>query len=343
MSFNTKQWLDSLIGDKPAGALPILSFPCVQLLGISVRELIFSDTYQVRGMKAVADRTPSLASVSLMDLSVEAEAFGSDVRFFDHEIPCVTGRIVTTEEEADALRIPEPGAGRTEIYLRAARKALQVIRDRPVLAGIIGPFSLAGRLVDVTEAMILCYENPELIKKVLDKAASFLIAYARAYKREGVHGVIMAEPLAGLLSPALAHEFSEPYVRRIVDAVQDDGFVVVYHNCGGSTVRMPDSILATGCGAYHFGNAVSMREILKYFPRDTVVMGNVDPAAQFVGGTPEGIRAETRRIMEECHDYRNFVISSGCDIPPHAKWENIDAFFEAVAGFSSGGAAGAPE
>lgn len=34
--------------------------------------------------------------------------------------------------------------------------------------------------------------------------------------------------------------------------------------------------------------------------------------------------------MGACCGYKNFVISSGCDIPPATPWENIDAFFEAV-------------
>ena len=49
-------------------------------------------------------------------------------------------------------------------------KACQEISDRPVLAGCIGPFSLAGRLMDVSEIMILCYEEPELVHAVLGKA-----------------------------------------------------------------------------------------------------------------------------------------------------------------------------
>ena len=67
--------------------------------------------------------------------------------------------------------------------------------------------------------------------------------------------MVLAEPVAGLLSPALAEEFSGPYVKRIVDAVQDDSFLLIYHNCGGSTIQQIDSILATGSAAYHFGNA----------------------------------------------------------------------------------------
>jgi uroporphyrinogen decarboxylase len=34
--------------------------------------------------------------------------------------------------------------------------------------------------------------------------------------------------------------------------------------------------------------------------------------------------------MGKCCSYPNFVISSGCDIPPATPWENLDAFFAAV-------------
>ena len=76
-----------------------------------------------------------------------------------------------------------------------------------------------------------------------------------------------------------------------------------------------------------------MKEMLEHVPADIVTMGNVDPALQFRNGTPESIKAETKRIMSECCGHSNFVISSGCDIPPASSWENIDAFFEAVKEF----------
>ena len=65
-------------------------------------------------------------------------------------------------------------------------------------------------------------------------------------------------------------------------------------------------------------------------PADTLAMGNVDPAGEFRGGTPESIRKVTHEVMEACCKYPNFCISSGCDIPPMSSWENIDAFFAAV-------------
>lgn len=327
---NMKQWLEDLKKAPCKKSLPVLSFPCIRLMGITVRELIADSDLQARGTKLVADRVDAAASVSMMDLSVEAEAFGARIQVSDDEVPTVVGALVTDEQAAQALAVPAVGAGRTGDYVRAIEKACKLITDRPVFAGIIGPFSLAGRLMDVTEAMVNCYEEPDMVHLILKKATEFLVAYAKAYKAAGANGIVMAEPLAGLLSPDMAQEFSELYVRQIVEAVQDDNFLVIYHNCGDNTVRMIDSILRTGAAAYHYGNSISMKEMLEKVPQDIVVMGNVDPAAQLRNGTPESVRAETLSILRECGSHSNFVISSGCDIPPASPWENIDAFFSAV-------------
>lgn len=329
-TMDMKQWVKDTIAADQKQAVPVLSFPAIQLMNISVKDLISSSDYQAKGMKAVADRVKAGASVSLMDLSVEAECFGSTIHVSDDEVPTVVGSIISSEEEADALEVPQIGAGRTQIYIDAIEKAVDLITDRPVLAGVIGPFSLAGRLMDVSEAMIYCYEEPDMVHTVLEKVTEFITKYILAYKKVGAHGVVMAEPLAGLLSPALAEEFSSDYVKKIVDAVQDDNFIVVYHNCGNCTIQMIDSILATGSPVLHFGNAIAMDEMMDKIPADVIAMGNVDPAGQFRNGTVDSIKSSTKEIMEKCCKYPNFVISSGCDIPPLSNWDNIDAFFEAV-------------
>lgn len=336
MKRNMKQWLEELGTAPVKKALPILSFPAVQKMGISVKELISDSDLQAQAMKLVADSTDSAAAVSLMDLSVEAECFGATIRFTDSEVPTVIGRLIHDEAEAEDLEIPTVGAARSGLYVESMEKALEQIADRPVLAGMIGPFSLAARLMDVSEIMMDCYDEPDMVHTVLKKTTAFLIEYAKAYKAIGANGIMMAEPVAGMLSPMLEEEFSAPYVKQIVDAVQDDTFAVIYHNCGDNVVRMIDSILTTGAMAYHFGNSIDMADMLPHIPADTVAMGNVDPVGEFLNGTPESIRQQTLDVMNKCCTYPNFVISSGCDIPPSASWANIDAFFGAVQEFYQG-------
>ena len=231
-----RQWLEELRTAPVKKAFPILSFPAVQLMGITVKELISSSEMQAEGMKRIADRVDAAAAVSLMDLSVEAECFGSQIVFSEDEVPTVRGSVVSEPEDVEALAVPQVGTARTGIYVDAIRKAKERITDRPVFAGMIGPYSLAGRLLDVTEIMYCCYDDPDMVESLLDKATEFLIRYGRAFREAGADGVMIAEPLAGLLSPSLAAQFSAPFVKRIVQALQAEDFLVFYHNCGNCTI-----------------------------------------------------------------------------------------------------------
>ena len=327
---NVREYLwDAARADVRRG-LPILSFPAASKLGVSVEQLVKDSELQAKAIALVAAETDSLAAISLMDLSVEAEAFGADVRFSENEVPVVIGQLVSDEDEANALAVPSLDAGRARVCVEGIRLAKERITDKPLLAGMIGPYSLAGRLMDVTEIMYLCYDEPETVHIVLDKATEYLIAYGAAMKEAGADSIMMAEPLAGILSPAMAEEFSVPYVKRIVDALQDDDFAVIYHNCGNAVPDMLDEIYSQGAAAYHFGNAIDLAAVLAKTPADILCMGNVVPVSQFAEGTPESMKAAVDSLMASCGAYKNFIPSSGCDIPAHANWDNIHAFFEAL-------------
>ena len=329
----TAEYLWKIARGSRKRALPILSFPAARKMGVTVRQLVESSELQARAMETVARETPSIAAVSLMDLSVEVQAFGATVRFSQDEVPTVTGQLIAGSEGAEKIKKPAVGDGRTGLCVEAVRLAKKRISDRPVLAGAIGPYSLAGRLMDVTQIMYLCYDEPEAVHTVLQKASRFITEYCLAFRDAGADGVVMAEPLAGLLSAKMCAEFSCAYVKRIIEAVQTDDFAVIYHNCGNATVNMLPEIFSVGATAYHFGNAVDMRQILKNAPADVLCMGNVDPAGQFASGTPESIRQATLSLLKDCGTAPNYIISSGCDIPPHSKWENIHAFFAAIEEF----------
>ena len=329
MKRNMKQWAYDYIHAPEKKAMPILSFPGVQIIGHTVDQLVRSGELQAQCVQAVSERFDTGAAFSLMDLSVEAEAFGAPVCYSEDDVPTVHGILIHDEAEAEALKIPEVGAGRTGECVEGIRKACERIRNKPVLAGIIGPYSIAGILLDLSEILLLCFDEPEMVEMILEKATAFLIQYAKAFKEAGANGICMAEPAAGLLSPTLMDEFSTPYVQKVREAVEDENFIFMYHNCGNISPLL-DRIRALDMQAYSIGNAVDVEKVLKVIPEDRIVIGNIDPAGTIRSGTPEKIRKETLELLNRCGKYPNFVISSGCDIPPAAPLENIQAFFDAV-------------
>jgi uroporphyrinogen decarboxylase len=319
-----------VLGSAKRLALPIAVYPGAQLTGATVRDIVTNPRAQGEASAALHERYHTPIALAAMDLSVEAEAFGCEIHMTDEEIPTAITSVVATVEQATALAVPPIGTKRTQVYLEAVT-LLKGLPAKPlVLGGCIGPFSLAGRLVGLSEACGLTLDNPALMHTVLDKCAAFLTAYVQAFKAAGAHGVIMAEPAAGLLSPRGLSEFSAAYIRRIVQATEDGQFQIILHNCGAKLLHVP-AILESGPSAFHFGAPMDLAGALAKVPATTVLCGNLDPTAVFLQSTPGQLAAKTSALLAATQAHRNFVLSSGCDVPPGSPLANLDTFFAVAA------------
>jgi uroporphyrinogen decarboxylase len=310
-------------------AIPIMTNPGIELIGRSVYEAVTDGRIHFEAVRALDAKYPAAACTVIMDLTVEAEAFGAEIVFPADEIPSVTGRLVTDWDSVSKLTIPDITAARIPQYLLANRLIAENITGKPVLSGCIGPFSLACRLFDMSELMMACYCEPETAKLLLEKCSQFLANYCQALKQQGVNGILIAEPAAGLLSGEGCDEFSSHYIKPVVDAVQDEEFMVVLHNCGNKG-QCTAAMLKTGAMAYHFGNMIDMVPVLEECPADVLVLGNLDPVGLFKSAEPQVMKEATLDLLESTKQYPNFVLSSGCDVPPHTPQANIEAFYETL-------------
>ena len=328
-NMDMKQWVADVIRKKEVSAIPVMTHPGIELNGNTVRQAVSDGRIHAEAVLALARCYPTAAATTIMDLTVEAEAFGAEIAFSDEAVPAVAGHLLTDAESIFQLEVPSLRAGRIPQYLKANLLAAQAIHDRPLFSGCIGPFSLAGRLYDMSEIMVLIYENPEAAHVLLTKCTDFVEKYCLALKQTGANGVVMAEPAAGLMSNDDCRTFSSQYVRRIVDRVQDDDFIVILHNCG-NTGHCTEAMVSTGAAAYHFGNKCRMEEVIRDVPPTALAMGNIDPVSVFKDGTREEMQLAVWNLLGKMRDYPNFVLSSGCDTPPHTPTANIDTFFQTL-------------
>lgn len=326
---NVTKWITSMIMGKKVPAIPIMTHPGIELSGMTVYDAVTDGEKHFKAIKALNDRFPQAeACTVIMDLTVEAEAFGARLVFAENEVPSVTGRFVSCLEEIREMEIPSLDRARVPEYLKANRLAAENM-DKPVFAGCIGPYSLGGRLYDMTEIMMGIYTEPDTVRLLLEKCTAFILDYCKALKECGTAGVIIAEPAAGLLQNDDCMQYSSVYVRQIIEAVQDDSFAVILHNCGNSG-HCTEAMVATGAKGYHFGNMIDMAEAIKGCPADTLAMGNIDPVGIFRNASPQEVAAVTEELLKKTAGYPNFVISTGCDTPPQIPFENIEAFYNTV-------------
>ena len=309
--------------------VPVLAFPGARLTGVTVRDVVSSASAQITAQRALHERFGTPCLMSAMDLSVEAEEFGSEIQFSDFEVPTVTKRLITDARGIEALKVPSLGTRRTAVYIETVSGLASSAGSSPVLAGMIGPLSLAGRLFGVSEALLATATEPEMITELIEKSTQFLRTYARAFKEAGADAVIIAEPTAGLLSPPAVSKFSSRYIRAIVDDLQDSTFEVILHNCGARRAHLAPTFEA-GAAAYHFGSPMDLATAIREAPAGTVVGGNLDPAAVFHDSTPGEVRTQTKTMLALWSPGCRFAPSSGCDIPYGTPLENLEAFFSAV-------------
>lgn len=328
-----KQWVADVIQRLDVTALPVMTHPGIELNGHTVREAVSNGRVHYEAVMTLTKRYNSVAAATIMDLTTEAEAFGAEIAFSDEAVPAVSSRLLPDVKSINRLQVPSLSTGRIPQYLKANLLAAKEITDRPLFAGCIGPFSLAGRLYDMSEIMMLIYENPDAAHTLLAKCTQFIEKYCQALKRTGANGVMMAEPAAGLMSNDDCQNFSSAYVKYIVNKVQDENFIVILHNCG-NTGQCTQAMVATGAAAYHFGNKCKMEEVIKDVPPTALAMGNIDPVSIFKDGMPFQMRQTVTDLLEKMRPYPNFVLSSGCDTPPHTPLANVDAFFESLADFN---------
>lgn len=330
---NVKEWVKTVIESGDRLAIPIMTHPGIEYTGKKVLDVVTDGNAHFESIKAVNEHFPSAAATAVMDLTVEAEAFGADVIFSDDAVPCLSGVLLKDSESVNNLKVPDLKSGRLQQYLLANKLSAEYF-SKPFFSGCIGPFSLAGRLYGMTEIMTACFMEPDTIHMLLQKCTDFLLLWCKALKEQGTQGVIMAEPAAGLLSEDICDEFSSVYIRKIVDSVQDDNFIVIVHNCGNSG-QCTDSMVRTGAAGLHFGNAADMVTALKQCPSDILVLGNIDPVSFFKMGTPESMKKATSELLDKTAEFKNFILSSGCDTPPGTPVKNIEAFYEALNAFNA--------
>ncbi len=311
---------------------PLLGHPGIVLTRSTTADNLHDGSLQARTLTALNKILAFDILFPMMDLTVEAEALGAKVDWEIDELPAVVGKTVETIEDAQALVVPEIGDGnRLNVFVDACRRLKEQFPEKLVWAYALGPFSIAGRLMEMTEIAIAVKLEPELVHTVLRKCNDLLLKYSKALLGTGVDGLMILEPASSILREDDANEFSNAYIRELVDLIRSEGKTPALHNCG-SIGHLVESLCATGIEALSVGSVTDPFEVYPRLPESVVLLGNLDPTEVFLRGTPEGVRSATIHLANRMADCPRYILSSGCDLPPGVSIENLKAFEEAAIG-----------
>jgi len=277
----------------------------------------------------------------------EAGSLGAEVIFPDEDIPWVGAGWVGDDrdlERLEAIDIVHTGINRRQLEYRRAMLAVAEkypVRFRggdvfhPGLEASLtntshGPFGVAGDLMGVSEIFLAVVERPDFVKELLRIVTGKIIDWLDFCHRErpgAARDLAWTDDLAVSLSAETYRDLVLPFEKRL--RFHFDGRAA-FHMCGRSDHLL--EIIATELAIDEFngfGYEVDLERVAALLGGRVVLLGNVNPML-IHDGTPDAVRAASRRVIETLAPHRGFVLQDGSNIPPGAPLENINALMEAA-------------
>jgi uroporphyrinogen decarboxylase len=280
-------------------------------------------------------RFPLDAAILFSDILTVPDAMGLGLYFAEGEGPRFE-RPLREEWEIRDLRVPDPG-GSLRYVMDAVAQIRRALNNEVPLIGFAGsPFTLACYMIegggsqDFRATKRMLYSRPDLLHRILDLNAQAVAAYLNAQIENGVQAVMLFDTWGGALSHAAFHEFSLPYLRRVLDRLHrsHDAHIVartVFTKGGGQWLESLADIGADCVGLDWTTDIARARERIG----DKVALqGNLDPGVLFA--TPEVVRSEAAKVLAGYGSGSGHVFNLGHGVSQFTPPDNVATLVDAV-------------
>jgi uroporphyrinogen decarboxylase len=244
----------------------------------------------------------------------------------------------TTAADVDAYPWPDP-AWMDVSHIRA--EAEQYGGHYAILGGEWAPFwHDAIDLLGMENLLYKMFDAPDVVDAVLSHLVDFYEAVSQRIFEEAADvidiffiGNDFGSQAGPMISDKLFRRFLLPPLKRLIDLGHNYDLKVLLHCCGGFEPLMPaliDAGLDGLQGLQPNCRGMDPTTLKARYGADLVLMGSINTQL-VIEGTPDAVRAETRRILEIMMPGGGYVASPSHDyILAETPVENILALYETV-------------
>ncbi len=264
------------------------------------------------------------------DLCIEAEALGCEINVYalseDLLYPTIKKKLIHNEAEME-LVIPSnlTERGRVPLMLEAIRLIKKDIgSEAPIGSYVLGPFTLAGQIMELNDLLKLSFKKPDKVGRLLDQLSDAVIKVADQYEKAGVDYITVREmgATSDVLSPRVFKGLILPYLKKIFEKLSVPN---VLHICG-KTNDIVSFMAESGAKAISVDQKNDVAETRKKLGPKALVFGNYDPYNVLVAGSTDLVR----RTVKKCLDDGVSAVWPGCDIWPTVPPDNVKAMLDEV-------------
>jgi [methyl-Co(III) methanol-specific corrinoid protein]:coenzyme M methyltransferase len=261
------------------------------------------------------------------DMAIVAEAMGRGVSLYDSADGIIYPTVPNKWKDLDEIDIPANymSQGRMPVVDKAFEILKKEAPDLAVGAWVLGPFTLAGQIMELDILLKGLKKKKDQIEEFLGQVTQVTIDLCKHYESLGVDFICVREMGSGtdLLSPRMWKTLIQPNLTKVFNAISIPS---VNHICG-STDMIIEMMNECGADALSVDQKNDVVETRKKLGDDVLIFGNFDPYGTLT--TLEDI-GEVENVIKQCVDNGVDAVWPGCDIWPDVKQENMEAYVRTV-------------
>ena len=315
------------------------------LAGVPVHKYCTSGILMAKAQYEACQEIDQDVLVAQSDNYYISEGFGMEVQHHENSTP--TFRKPAFEETKDIyrLKIPDPFKdGRMPVILEAVELlSARVKKEKVIRVPGSGPFTLAAHLMGTEKFLIHLATidasgdagEVEVMHDLLEMCTEAVIRFQRACIDTGADIIQVGDSLASIdmISPDMYRTWAYPYEKKCFDEVNEYGrekdCMSILHICGDTTAILED-MADTGTDIVEIDSKVSMRTAKETIGDRSALIGNLEPSAVLLQGTPELVHEKSREVIRDAGENYGLILGSGCEVPPNTPKENILAMVRAA-------------
>lgn len=260
----------------------------------------------------------------------EAEALGCKVKTGGREnIPGIDHPTLYKLDDAPVLPDDFLQRGRIPQLIEAVRIMKRDVGDKAaIIGGIIGPFTIAGAMLDAVPILKASFKSPDKLHPFLEVAEKAGTMLGQALIEAGADLIAIEDMQASpdLIAPHTYRDLELEYQRKQVEALR---VPVILHICG-NVDKIVGFMHETGCAAISLEPKTDTQRAREIVGTEGILIGGVDAATTLFMKGPDVVKDASREQIEMGLD----VLAPGCAIAPGTPTANLLAMVEVAEEYS---------
>ena len=321
-----KELLFSTLRHEPTPRAPWVPFAGVHagaLTGIDATKVLTDEDALVDALLAVNRLYRPDGQPVVFDLQLEAEILGCQLIWSKDNPPSVASHpLAETMSVPCRCTLPKPDQGRLPLVLSAMRRMKEAVGETTALYGLIcGPFTLASHLRG-NDLFMDMYDDEEYVEQLLDYCVECGKLMAGYYIDAGMDVVAVVDPLVSQISCSHFEGFLEAPCKALFDFIREKGAFSSFFVCGDAT-RNIEAMCKTGPDSISVDENVDIIAAKAITDKYNIAIGgNIPLTSIMLHGTQQDNMKYVVDLLDKLPEYRNFLVSPGCDMPYAVPVEN---------------------